>query len=108
MPNNPAWLKCKNCLWFVFAGDEAGCIENGETDEDDWGCRIERGRSNGLSDRCRDWTCKRCFQPWNFWILAEEEILNHRYCMIQGRKKPEWVNYPSVNAGVSAQQRSRK
>ncbi len=84
MSNAPAWLRCEFCLWFVFASDEAGSYTNDDGQNEDWGCHIDRGRSNGLFDRCSDWNCKRCFQAWH----AGGKPVNHLYCPIVARKKP--------------------
>lgn len=73
MSNAPAWLRCENCLWYVFS------TELGHP-----GCNFAQTEVTGNRSpfsRCEEWTCKRCFQDWF-------HAKNHLYCPIIARKKP--------------------
>jgi len=77
MSNAPAWLRCENCLWWISG------MEYGEQ-----GCN--RDSSNVMPkssfSRCDEWVCKRCFDNW---YQTESNPVNHLYCKIIARSKPE-------------------
>jgi hypothetical protein len=80
MSNAPAWLRCENCLWWasdIDFGAQPGCNYDIEV------------APKSPYQRCNEWTCKRCFNKWDLWFQEADGPINHFYCKIIARGKPD-------------------
>jgi hypothetical protein len=95
------WLKCENCLWWVFANeityfhvislekqDISGCIHPDVTPQ-----------LNSCSYRCNLWVCRRCFTSIENIIMNTPEIENHNHCKKVGRGRKSNKNTGFIDNG---------